>query len=250
MKPAARTKVEFLLFLCILILSFAALRPLMQTLEKKLTAVRSVLLTELEQTYNVRLSYESLSPSILRSISLRNVKVYDAEHSAEIASFEDFSVQYRFWALLFGNTAELIDSVNIANGFIDIDLVENKTLAEKFSTILQGSSSTVPSISTEQKLSFFSSQLLDVHIKNVRLRFKNAVHDIDARITEGYFNIDTDALTLSFSSTASYRNAAYTTIGQAETAFTVEGKFNKDLTAGSAYYARFSAHRCYCKLEC
>ena len=92
MKSAERSKVEFLLFLCILILSLAALRPLMQTLEKKMSAVRSLILTELEQTYNVRLSYESLSPSILRSISLQNVKIFDAENNVEIASFEDLSV--------------------------------------------------------------------------------------------------------------------------------------------------------------
>ena len=169
MKPSARTKVEFLLFLCILLLSLAALRPLMQTLEKKLSAVRYMILTELEQTYNIRLSYESLSPSILRSVSLRNVNIFDAEHNVKIASFENLSVQYRFWALVFGNTAEIIDSVNIANGFIDIDLVENKTLAEKLNTMLQTSSSTQSSANTEEIISFFSTQLLNVHIKNVRL---------------------------------------------------------------------------------
>jgi len=237
MKPAARTKVEFLLFLCILILSFAALRPLMKTLQKKLSEARYLILTKLEQTYNIRLSYESLSPSILRSVSLRNVKIYDAEHNIEIASFEDFSVQYRFWALLFGNTAEILDSVNIANGFIDIDLVKNEMLAEKFNAVLQTSRSTPTTVDTEQILSFFSSQLLTVHIKNIRLRFKNAVHDINARIADGYVGIDTEAITVSLSSTASYRNADYTAVGHAETAFTIEGKFDKHLTAGSAVAA-------------
>ena len=233
MKPAARSKVEFLLFLCILILSFAVLRPLMQTLEKKLSAVRSLILTELEQTYNVRLSYESLSPSILRSVSLQNVKIFDAEHNVEIAAFEDFSVQYRFWALIFGKTTDILDSVNIANGFIDIDLIENKSLAEKLNSMLQSPSSAQSSVNAEQILSFFSSQLLNIRIKNVRLRFRNTVHDINAKITDGYFAIDSDAVTVSLSSTASYRNIDYTVIGQAETAFTIEGKFNKDLTAGS-----------------
>jgi len=234
MKPAARSKVEFLLFLCILILSFAVLRPLMQTLEKKLSAVRSLILTELEQTYNVRLSYESLSPSILRSVSLQNVKIFDAEHNVEIASFEDFSVQYRFWTLIFGNTAEILDSVNIANGFIDIDLIENKSLAEKLNLMLQSPSSAQSSVNTEQILSFFFSQLLNIRIKNVRLRFRNTVHDINAKITDGYFAIDSEAVTVSLSSTASYRNTDYTAIGQAETVFTIEGKFNKNLTSGSA----------------
>ena len=209
MKPAARSKVEFLLFLCILILSFAVLRPLMQTLEKKLSAVRSLILTELEQTYNVRLSYESLSPSILRSVSLQNVKIFDAEHNVEIASFEDFSVQYRFWALIFGNTTDILDSVNIANGFIDIDLIENKSLAEKLNSMQQSPSAAQSSIDAEQILSFFSSQLLNIHIKNVRLRFRNTVHDINAKITDGYFGIDSDALTVSLKSIASYRNTDF-----------------------------------------
>ena len=234
MKPAARSKVEFLLFLCILILSFAVLRPLMQTLEKKLSAVRYRILTELEQTYNVRLAYESLSPSILRSVSLRNVKIYDAEHNAEIASFEDLSVQYRFWALVFGNTAEIIDSVHIANGFIDMDLVENEILAEKLTTMPEAPTSVQSSANTEQILSFFSSQLLNVHIRNIRLRFRDAVHDIDVKVTDGYLGIDSEAVTVSLSSSAAYRNAGFTDIGQAETAFTIEGKFNKDLTFGSA----------------
>lgn len=245
MKPAARTKVEFLLFLCILILSFAALRPLMQTLEKKLAAVRSVLLTELEQTYNVRLSYESLSPSIMRSISLRNVKVYDAEHSVEIASFEDFSIQYRFWALLWGNTAEILDSVNIADGFIDIDLVHNKALAEKLNAATHVRTSAQPPANTERIFSFLSAQMLNVHIKNVRLRFKNVVHDINAKIADGYVGIDAEAITISLSCTASYRNTDYTAIGQAETGFTIEGKFDKNLTAGSAVadFSRISTDR-------
>ena len=166
MKAAVRSKIEFLLFLCILVFSVAMLRPLMQTLEKKLTAVRSALLTELEQTYNIRLSYESLSPSILRSISLRNVKVYDAEHNIEIASFEDFSIQYRFWALLWGNTIEILDSVNIANGFIDIDLVQNTALAQKLNTTMQTSASARSSVNqssanTEELLSFLSSQMFE-----------------------------------------------------------------------------------------
>ena len=236
MKSAVRSKIEFLLFLCILILSFAIIRPLMQTLEKKLATVRSMILTELEQTYNIRLSYESLSPSILRSLSLRNVKVYDAEHNVEIASFENFSVQYRFWPLLFGNTADILDSVNIANGFIDVDLVENKALAEKLSALAQttnSADSTANAVTLEQIHSFFSAQQLALHIKNVRLQFRNAVHDITAKITDGYFGIDSDAVTVSLNSTAVYRNADNTAIGQAETAFNIEGKFNKDLTAGS-----------------
>ena len=236
MKSAVRSKVEFLLFLCILILTFAVVRPLMQMLERKLTAVRSMILTELEQTYNVRLVYASLSPSILRSISLRNVKVYDAEHNVEIASFESCSVQYRLWSLLFGNTADILDSVNIANGFIDVDLVENKALAEKFTAMAQtenSADSAANVVTIEQVHSFFSAQQLNVHIKNVSLRFRNAVHDINAKITDGYFGIDSDAVTVSLNSAAVYRNADYTAIGQAETAFNIEGKFNKDLTAGS-----------------
>ena len=242
MKPTARSKVEFFLFICILILSFAVFRPLIQSLERKLTAIRDMLLTQLEQTYNIRIAYESLSPSLLRAISLRNVKIYDAEHNIEIASFEDFSIQYRLWEAIFGNTAHILDSVNIANGFVDIDLVKNETLAAQLQDMLQ-SSETAPSAEmTEELFSFFEAQLLTVHIKNVRLRFKNDVHDLNARISDGICTIDETSLTVSLNSTASYQNAEHPDIGRAETAFIIEGKFNKGLTAGSmiADFSHFS----------
>ena len=195
-----------------------------------------MLLTQLEQTYNIRIAYESLSPSLLRAISLRNVKIYDAERKMEIASFEDFSIQYRLWETLFGNTEHLLDAVNIANGFVDIDLVENKALAAKFQELLQSSNDAPASASdtTEQLISFFSDQLLTVHIKNVHLRIRDAVQTLNARIADGFCRLDADALTVSLNSTASYEHAEHADIGLAETAFTIEGKFNKDLSAGSA----------------
>jgi len=239
MKPTARSQAELLLFLCIVILSVAVFRPLTRMLESKLTGVRYRLLTELEQAYNIRISYESLSPSILRAISLRNVKIYDAEHNIEIASFEDFSVRYHFFTLLTGRTEALLDSVNITNGFIDIDLLENEVLAAKINDMLQSSSPAPAFANREQILSFFSSQLLTVHIKNLQFGFKDAVHTIAARIADGELRIDSDGLTVGLTVDASYRNAGYPAIGQAATAFVIEGKCNKDLTAGSAV-AHFS----------
>ena len=204
--------------------------------------MRDMLLTQLEQTYNIRITYESLSPSLLRAISLRNVKIYDAEHNIEIASFEDFSIQYRLWEAIFGSTAHILDSVNIANGFVDIDLVKNETLAAQLQDMLQSSDTASSPETAEELFSFFESQLLTVHIKNVRLRFKNDVHDLNARISDGICTIDETSLTVSLNSTASYQNAEHPDIGRAETAFIIEGKFNKGLTSGSmiADFSHFS----------
>ena len=242
MKPTARSIVEFALFLCILILSLAVLHPLMQQMEHKLAEVRTRVLTYIEQTYNLKITYESLSPSLLRSVSLRNVKIYDAEHNTEIAAFEDISLRYRFWKLLFGNTSEVLDSARIANGFVTLDLLENTALAEKLNTLQassQESSREEDSATTEELLSFFSAQTLTVEIKNVRLRYRDAIHTADAQIAEGSCRLDSEALTVSLTSTASYRNASLSDIGTAETAFTIDGKFNKDLSTGSAV-ANFS----------
>ena len=233
MKPAVR-HVEFSIFLCILLLSLVALRPLVRSLENKLTTVRQIILTELERTYNIRISYESLSPSILRSIALRNVRIYDAERNTEIAGFEHFLIQYRFLSLLRGDIAEIMDSVNITNGFITIDLLENTMLADTIRPMLQESGSERSSVNGEYIRSFFSSQLLTVHLKNIRFTFKDAVHDLSAKISDGYCRIDSESLTVSLNSTASYQNGSYTELGRADTSFSIEGKFTKDLTTGSA----------------
>ena len=211
-------------------------------MEHKLSEVRSHVLTYIEQTYNIKITYESLSPSLLRSVSLRNVKVYDAEHDTEIAAFEDILLRYRFWKLLFGNTSEILDSARIANGFVTLDLLENTALAEKLKTLkvsAQESSKEEGSATTAEMLSFFSSQTLTVEVKNVRLRYRDAVHTAEARIAEGSCLLDTEALTVSLTSTASYQNVSLPDIGTAATTFTIDGKFNKDFSAGSAV-ANFS----------
>ncbi|MEL3905846.1 MAG: translocation/assembly module TamB domain-containing protein [Treponema sp.] len=240
MKPAVRYTVELLLFVFILTLSLLFFRPFVRSLERKLTVMRDRLLTELEQTYSIRIAYESLSPSILRSLSLRNAKIYDAEHNTEIAAFEELSVHYRFFALITGKTSAMLDSVSISNGFIDFDVLENEKLVTKIHSIVEESAAAADS-SDNQLLSFFSADFepLSISIKNVRLRFKDAIHNFNARISQGSLLIDSESLTVSLSSSASYQNAGYPELGQTETAFTIEGKFNKNEPAGSAV-ANFS----------
>lgn len=243
MKYNRRSKVGFLLFLCILILSLTALYPFVYMLEKKITAVRNLFLESLEQTYHIRLSYQSLSPSILRAISLKNVTISNTETNTDIASFEHFSIQYRIWTLLFGNPAEAVDSIRIANGFIDIDMVNNHTLKEKLSLLLSSSPSKPVSVQSEQKkIQFFFNNRLNVYIKNIRLRFRNTMHDVTAKISDGYVGVDPDAFTVSLTGSAAYKNAQYADLGQTETAFTVEGKFNNGITTGSlvAHFSYFS----------
>lgn len=241
MKPTARYKIELLIFIFILILSFSFFRPFVRSLENKLSAMRDTILTGLERTYRIRISYASLSPSILRGLSLRNVKIYDAEHNTEIADFETFSIQYRFFALLTGKTSAVLDSVSIVNGSINFDALENEVLLAKINDILQSPSQKTVAPSDNQVRSFFSNQFepLSIRIKNIRIRFKDAVQSLDAWISEGHCLIDSEAITMSMSSTTSYLNGKYPGLGQAETAFTIEGKFNTDLSAGSAV-AHFS----------
>ena len=86
MKLSTRHKIELFIFVCMLLISFSLFRPFVRVLESKVSSLREKALAELEQTYHIRISYESLSPSVLRSISLKNVKIYDADNGAEIAT--------------------------------------------------------------------------------------------------------------------------------------------------------------------
>ncbi len=239
MKLSTRHKIELFIFVCMLLISFSLFRPFVRVLESKVSSLREKALAELEQTYHIRISYESLSPSVLRSISLKNVKIYDADNGAEIAACSDFSIRYRFLALLTGKIPDILDSVFIADGFIDFDMLENKGLASALRSLIRNPSTDTQIEYAEDRASapsVFSSGIesLTVDIKNIQIRLKDAVQNVQVRISEGSCRIDSESLSVSLNASASYKSGTYPQFGQAETAFTIEGKCDKDITAGSA----------------
>ena len=183
MKLSTRHKIELFIFVCMLLISFSLFRPFVRVLESKVSSLREKALAELEQTYHIRISYESLSPSVLRSISLKNVKIYDADNGAEIAVCSDFSIRYRFLALLTGKIPDILDSVFIADGFIDFDMLENKGLASALRSLIRNPSTDTQIEYAEDRASapsVFSSGIesLTVDIKNIQIRLKDAVQNV------------------------------------------------------------------------
>ncbi len=247
MKPSLRYKLEFCLFLCIIIFSLFSFRFLIRSLEKKIVSIRDGVLSELEDTYRIRFTYESLSPSIFRSISLRNVTIYDAVHNSELASFEDFSIQYRFLALLGGNSREVVRGVVIKNGFFRFDTAAHTELLDALKKVIPSSKKVKkkPKIITLSRISS-SLQPLDVHIKNIQFSVRDDVQSAFINIFEGLCVIDSTDVTLSLKSHAVYRHKVYTGAHSVETDFTIEGGIERDTVSGygTAYFSRINAFGC------
>ncbi|MGP1576535.1 MAG: translocation/assembly module TamB domain-containing protein [Treponema sp.] len=243
MKQSARYKIELLMLLFIIIFSFFMFIPFVRILEKKISVMRDILIQEIETVYGLKISYESLSPSLFRAFSLRNITIYDTETGSELAVFETITVQYRFFALLSGKIPAVLHSLTIKNGFITIDMLQNEHLIAKFTDRMQQNSSKKPAPPDAQPTdikaaveSIFSSAELepfDILIQNVHLRFKDAMQEADVHITDGLCSVDSESLKFGINSAASYQNSNYAAYTPFKTTFNIDGKFEKNLTAGS-----------------
>ena len=241
MKQSARYKIELVILFFIIIFSFLVFIPFVRILEKKISAVRDVLIQEIETVYGLKISYTSLSPSIFRAFSLRNIKIYDAETGSELAVFETITVQYRFFALITGKIPAVLHSFTVKNGFITVDMLQNEKLIAQFSAGTGGKNPTTapPADSSDIKKaaeSFFSSKELepfDIFIQNVYLRYKDTAQDASVHIRDGLCSVNSDAVTFGLNASASYQHTQYAAYTPFETTFNIEGKFEKDLSAGS-----------------
>ncbi|MGP1454145.1 MAG: translocation/assembly module TamB domain-containing protein [Treponema sp.] len=250
MKLSTRTKGEFLLFVCIIFFSFFAVQPVIRSLNDKLISIRDNVLAHLENNYHVRLTYEALSPSLLRGLIIRNITLYDKKTHTKIAFFEEFSIRYRFIELLKGNPATLLHSLYIKNGFVDINLLESPTFIAKLNTTRQNTTNQdttmrqepVNDISTIE--AFFSTKLtsLSLHIQNVVVGVMAPDQTLHAHILEGLCAITPQDITVNLNTAATYHNKLYSALHNCTTVFTIEGKIEKNLTAGAgtAYFSQFS----------
>jgi len=250
MKLSTRAKGEFLLFVCIIFFSFFAVQPVIRSLNDKLISIRDDVLTHLENDHHVRLAYEALSPSLFRGLIIRNITLYDKRTNIKVASFEEFSIRYRFIELLKGNTAALLHSLYIKNGFIDINLLESLAFIAKLNTPLQNTANQ-DSITLHRPIngigaveSFFSTKLtsLNIYIQNVLVSVTAPEQKLQANILEGICAITPQDISVNLNTAAAYHNTLYPALHNCNTVFTIEGKIEKNLTAGTAtaYFSQVS----------
>lgn len=130
---------QLLLFFALLAGTFLLVKPLSDQFDNVIIKIRDNLISNIEIETGLQVRYESLSPSILQSIQITNLEIFDPSSGTILASIEQASITYSLFKIITGNFSSAIEKIEINNGNLRFSLQDNsdilsyiqKTLAER-----------------------------------------------------------------------------------------------------------------------
>ncbi len=132
---AVRLEKEKLVFLCgilILSLTLIALIPVDRAVKRYVDDLKSSLLHQLEDYFEVDLAYGSISPSFLRSIEIRNFMIRDRKDPASSARVSSLKIRYRLFTSLLGDVWDGIEEIVLEDAYIEANERTLDRLQERF----------------------------------------------------------------------------------------------------------------------
>ena len=118
-------KIELTLFLLGLMLIFLIHIPLQRELLHLADGLKQSLIQNLENQWNVSISYKSLGPSIFSTIDIRNITVKSKDDDHVMLRIQRLRLGYSLWQVLQGNVIDAFRSVRIEKPIAAIDLVKD-----------------------------------------------------------------------------------------------------------------------------
>ncbi|MGL4982785.1 MAG: hypothetical protein ACRC4W_08050 [Treponemataceae bacterium] len=122
--------------LVIFLFSLLILPPLYNKVTQFLNNEKNALLSYLEDQFSISFSYESLSPSLLSGIRLRNFTITDTSSQTRVVHLNSFYVKYNLFQVLKNGMFQSIDAIILDGGVIRYDKNKNAVLANKISAFI------------------------------------------------------------------------------------------------------------------
>ena len=168
-KIPVTVKISILVFLVIIILTFAFSRPIYNRIKEGVDKAAFQLTDKVTELTGLTLTYDSFSPSILSFLSIKGIKLAD-EKGSIILSIKNTRVNYKLSELIKGNMETFIRSVLVSG--VDVDVGQIIGVVEKLSLANKNDKKNTPEI--EEILSFVPQ---DVTVKNISLNYSNESFD-------------------------------------------------------------------------
>ena len=105
----------------------AVYEPVQTGVSRRMEHLKSRLLEGLEDAVGRRISYGSVSPSILRELEIRDLRVHGPDGST-LVEIPLLKIHYRLAALLLGRPAEAVDEIVLENAVAGLDLDRDRDL--------------------------------------------------------------------------------------------------------------------------
>lgn len=105
--------------------------PLEKAIRTSMKAAKAQIISSLEATTDHRFSYDSISPSVLSNVAIRNLKIFrDKEKTSELAGFSTVNVYYDFFAFVSGDVRNMIKRVHVSGVDLSFDIEKDRNMVE------------------------------------------------------------------------------------------------------------------------
>ena len=117
--------IGFILFLLLLAATAASLQPVYRRVNSEFLKVEQKYLAVLTEKTDLRISYKSLSPSILAGIRIKGIEVCDAESSEVLFTAKKAVLSYSLKKLLAGDMEHAFSKLTVNSASFTFDFEEN-----------------------------------------------------------------------------------------------------------------------------
>ncbi len=125
-----------ILFLVLSAVAVVLISPVYNRVTEELRTVQKEVLDSLTENFGVSLKYDSMSPSILSALQIKNLYVYDAQTDTELLSVGRVRFKYNLFKILTGNFSEAFSELVLESGSVSYDAEKNALFREKITLFI------------------------------------------------------------------------------------------------------------------
>jgi len=241
--------IEIIIFLAIVVSSLIVFYPAGKALEKQLVYVRDNLIKAVEDEFEIKITYKSISPSFFDKIKIRDVNIYNAATDDKIAHFSQLSIDYRLISLIKKDFTSVVASLGVYDGIIDFNIEKNKNILKKLNTEDRAVDKPVKEQkkgeTTESSLDLLtiieaSSQKIKnikpvkIELKNLALNYSNKNSNSSFYTSNGKLTLNSGKIDVYINSGLRYSNFTQTNFPGFSTLININGSFYPDTASASS----------------
>ena len=160
-------------------LSFLLARPIINKTSKQLESYKDALVYNIEKKLGIILSYEKMFPSILSTVKISNIIVYDTKDNSQLAVIPSIRVHISIFALLKGEWNSIISSMSIIGLHLEYDALLDSHILENLQTAFGENNKT-----NDENENLRIVLPFELYFKSLTMKYRN--NDFDM-----FFNIKT-----------------------------------------------------------
>ena len=180
-----KTSIGILIFLLIAASFVAAMKPVYSKVDGAIRSYEKKIVLELEKNTGMKISYKSLSPSILSKICIKGIEASDSKNGQQIIFVNKIYVYFSLPKILKGDFKNAFEKLLLKDAFVNIENKKNpaKNVSEEKNNSTEISFEKVESL--VKKIAFILP--LDVQIKNLKLNFTAENKSFSLSLKNFYF---------------------------------------------------------------